>query len=504
MRSLRLTRRTLLGALGSGLAALGTGCKYPGLPNTSGSRLYPARPSLLPGDTLTLHVSTPAPRFRIDFYRQGATSELSCQSAWLGETEGSDSGSSADAAELPRPRPDRDFGYTPYTFPLPDVLVPGVYIASLIEGDEDGVPLAVPSPAALAGKSQALFVVRTPPDRARSILYKLPLATYQAYNFTGGGSLYQVARHPSGKPFFDLQQPATPDSPAGTRVTLLRPGGGAGGDTWHQEFDVYDPSSPRNTFAHWDAAFIAWLERNGYAVDYCMDLDVHQDARMLAPYRLLVSAGHDEYWSEEQRSHTEQYLANGGNLAFFSGNTCWWRIHYVDLDTALVCNKHGKPGPDQWYVTRPEDSLIGVSYRNAGSWWRSRRTTLGYTVQHSDHWVYAGTELRDGDVFGFDEEQPLIGYECDGVPFVRDASGVAVLSDDATASGTPANFLILGVAELGREWPTRLGAGATLGTFSMPGGGTVFNAATTDWVKLLERDDRIAQITRNVLDRLGS
>jgi hypothetical protein len=457
----------------------------------------------LPGDTLRLHVSTPAAQFRIDFHRQGATSELLYQSAWCASAESSAAQSSGTEPSPERPRPDRDFGYTPYDFPLPDALVPGVYLASLVEGDANGLPLAVPSPAALAGKSRALFVIRTPADRARAILYKLPLATYQAYNFTGGGSLYQVARHPSGKPFFDLQQPATADSAGGTRVTLLRPGGGAGADTWHQEYDPYDPSSPRNTFAHWDAPFIAWLERNGYAVDYCMDLDVHQDPELLTPYRLVLSAGHDEYWSEEQRGHTEQYLANGGNLAFFTGNTCWWRVHYVDLDTALVCDKRGKPAVDQWYVTRPEDSLIGVSYRNAGSWWRSRRTTLGYTVQHAEHWVYAGTGLSDGDVFGFHEDQPLIGYECDGVPFVRDPSGLAVLSDGAAASGTPSDFLILGVAELGREWPTRLGAAATLGTFSTPGGGTVFNAATTDWVKLLDRDAALTQITHNVLDRLG-
>jgi hypothetical protein len=475
-------------ALASGVAACGD---YPGLPHTPGSRLYPARPSVYPGQVLSLHVSSAAPEFRVDFYRQGLTSELLLQSDWQ------------PGIQVPMGRPDQAFDYPAYDIPLPDSLPPGVYVARLVEGD-GGAPRAVQSPAVQAGKAEALFVVRTPAQSGRSILYKLPLATYHAYNFTGGGSLYHVAKHPrSGEPFFDLRQrPDGSGAPVGTKVTLLRPGGGAGGDCWHQEFDAYDPSSPRNTFAHWDAPFIAWLEQNGYSLDYCVDLDVHREPDLLASYRLLLCAGHDEYWSEQQRAHTEQYLASGGNVGFFGGNTCWWRVHYDDDDTALVCDKRGRrSSPDQWYRVRPEDTLTGVSYRHGGSWWRSRRSALGYTVQHADHWVYEGTQLSDGDVFGQDQAQPLIGYECDGAPFTRAADGTATATSDPGV-GTPAGFLILGVAELGNEWPTKLGQGATMGAFSVPGGGTVFNAATIDWVKLLDRDAAVAQITRNVLDRL--
>ena len=40
--------------------------------------------------------------------------------------------------------------------------------------------------------------------------------------------------------------------------------------------DAYDPSSPRQTFAHWDAPFIAWMEENRIEGDYCTDLDLHE------------------------------------------------------------------------------------------------------------------------------------------------------------------------------------------------------------------------------------
>ncbi|MDB4989156.1 MAG: hypothetical protein JWN04_4334, partial [Myxococcaceae bacterium] len=450
MTSTRLSRRALLKVVGLSLAGSTLACgdgDYQDIPNVHGSRLYPTQSSLLAGETLTLHVSTPAPQFRIDFFRQGASSELIFQSDWRA------------GAEAQPGRPDLAFDFPPFEFAVPASAPPGVYIAKLVEG-EGGAPASMPSPAARAGKAQTLFVVRTPPGSANAILYKLPLATYQAYNFTGGGSLYHTAKDHTGRPRFDLTQEPDPmmNRPGGSKVTLLRPGNGTGGDAWHQESDPYDGSSARNTFEHWDAPFIAWLEREGYRVDYCVDLDVHRDASILAPYRLLICAGHDEYWSEEQRDHTEAFVAAGGNIGFFTGNTCWWRVHYADGDTAMVCDKGGGR-PDQWCKSRPENSLTGVSYRNAGSWWQSKRTVLGYTVQHADHWVYANTGVVAGSIIGEDPDQPLVGYECDGAPFQRDADGLAIPAGGPD-SDTPEGFLFLGVAELSRAWPTRLGQGA--------------------------------------------
>ena len=44
---------------------------------------YPAQPSVIPGETLTFHVSTDAPQFRVDFYRQGQTLVFKQSSGWL-------------------------------------------------------------------------------------------------------------------------------------------------------------------------------------------------------------------------------------------------------------------------------------------------------------------------------------------------------------------------------------------------------------------------------------
>jgi hypothetical protein len=42
-----------------------------------------------------------------------------------------------------------------------------------------------------------------------------------------------------------------------------------------------------------------------------------------------------------------------------------------------------------------------------------------------------------------------------------------------------------------------------MGIYTSAGGGTVFNAATTDWPRLLSRSRAVERISRNVLDRLS-
>jgi hypothetical protein len=216
---------------------------------------------------------------------------------------------------------------------------------------------------------------------------------------------------------------------------------------------------------------------------------------------LVICAGHDEYWSEQQRAAHEEFVKGGGNIAFFTGNTCWWRIHYIRNNTAIVCDKRGGPALDQWYRIDPENKIIGVSYRHGGSCWQHKRKPLGYTVEVAEHWVFAGTGMKQGDKFGDGEDVSVVGVEVDGCPWTR-INGVAVPRDHAKY-GTPDNFQILATAEIPAEWPTHYGQGATLGVFSLPGGGTVFNCSTTDWNRCIHLDARVEKITRNVLDKLS-
>src|SRR5262249_32392307 len=226
-------------------------------------------------------------------------------------------------------------------------------------------------------------------------------------------------------------------------------------------------------------------------------------------YRLLLSAGHDEYWSEQMRRYVEAFVENGGNVAFFSGNTCWWRVHFVEGSAAFVCDKTKLAGDDQkrdqWFGFDPENRLTGVSHRNGGGQWWSKREAVGYKVQHANHWIFEGTGLRDGDIFGGDHA--WAGYEGDGASIADqpDERGFAVRRHD---DSTPKTFVILGTGRLGPEWaqdPEDFPGGrtATMGIYA--NNGVVFTAATTDWPRVVAQGERhVEKITENVLRRLGS
>jgi len=440
-------------------------------------RGYPNPPSVLQGEVLRLHIASETRlHFQIWFYRQGQSLVLKARTEAM----------VADARPLGAP--DRDWNWPIYEYPIPRDWESGAYIARFVPLKQEDIR----DPADLGHlEAAALFVVKNRVANVK-ILYKLPLLTYHAYNELGNpcGSLYTGAYN---------------------KLTLHRPGGGVGGRPWDHCFpDVYDWSSPRQTFWHWDARFIGWLERARFAVDYCTDLDIHKNlGNFLAGYRLLLSVGHDEYWSEAMRHNVEAFVENGGNVAFFSGNTCWWRVHVVEGNSAFVCDKTKLDGDDQnrdqWFNFDPENRLTGVSHRNGGGQWWDEREPIGYTVQHAEHWIFEGTGLRDGDTFG--AKHALIGYECDGASISDrpDERGFAIPRHD---DGTPENFIILGIGRLCPEWaqdPEGFPGGrtATMGIYA--NNGVVFTAATTDWPRVVaEREPHTEKITENVLCRLGS
>lgn len=458
---------------------------------------YPEHPTVTAGEPLVLRASTDAESFRVQLHRVGASVVPMGCSEWLGghlapphlpwQDWGQD-GEGLDGEVVP--------GWARYEIPIPSDWRPGIYLADFVERGQEG---RNDEPASIDGRSgKALFVVRSPRPTATT-LYKVPLFTYHAYNRVtpdgydratrrGGWSLYSIP------PAADLPVAVPPS------MSLRRPGGATGGtpsDTFN--FDPFDPT-PRQTFIHWDVHVVAWLERNGYPVDYCTDLDVHDDhdGSLLAGRRLLVSAGHDEYWTDAAREHVTRFRRGGGNVAFLGGNTCWYRITFDDDVSFRRAGEWSDPsGSDD-----PENSLTGVSYRNGGERdFDDHPIPVGYQVQHADHWVYEGTGLRDGSSFGDGRREYLVGYECDGAHFDR-----AVLERGGTVEpsgddGTPPGFTILGVGDTSRSGWGLGNRAATTGTYT--DGGTVFTAATTDWPRLLGAGHpAVDRITHNVVDRL--
>jgi hypothetical protein len=212
------------------------------------------------------------------------------------------------------------------------------------------------------------------------------------------------------------------------------------------------------------------------------------------------------------RDHVEGFIRGGGNVAFFSGNTCWRQVRLTEDGTVLECNK--KNGAAYWWsgVGRPENSLTGVSSRNAGAWWGGPREALGFTVQHCDSWVFEGTKLKNGQVIGKDEH--LVGFECDGAALAETPSARKLVLPNYK-DGTPRSFCVLGWAILSKlgdgddGWSKEsrendsLVRASTMGIYT--NNGSVFTASTTDWARVLTKgeDHHVPQITHNILKTLS-
>jgi hypothetical protein len=344
-----------------------------------------------------------------------------------------------------------------------------------------------PGTTKLLSKPAFVIVRSAKPGQTSKMLLQLSTNTYNAYTNWGGYSLY--AYH--GR--FGIQ---------GRRVSFHRP--------------------QMSQFYQWEARFVDWAETHGYTLDYGANDDLEKPG-FLDPYKLVLSVGHDEYWSKGMRDQLEAFIGKGGNVAFFSGNTCCWQVRPELNGKELVCWKQ-MAAFDPVYATsdhttlsslwshhlvkNPENRLTGVGFL-----WGGYRKSHGqfmndkaeYTVHRPDHWLFEKTNLKAGSTFG--DKDTIVGYECDGCELeMKDGLPVPTGKD-----GTPKDFTILATCptrwhpddcEWYEKWQKGRIGQAVLGSYTR--NGTVVTAGSTDWSHgLAGKDPIVEQITRNVLDRLG-
>jgi hypothetical protein len=392
-------------------------------------------------------------------------------------------------------------------------------------------------------RADAFFVVR-PKHEMSPILLVLSTATYNAYNDWGGPSLYTGGtrvsfERPLARGFLTKPEPAARKAQAFSDREAL------GYFAWAEEKGL-SPWSGGSGWWTWERPFIAWAEREGFAIDVAVSQDLEQHPEVLDGHRLFLSVGHDEYWSWGMRDTVEGFLAAGGNAAFFSGNTCWWQVRFEDQGMTSFKYRAGEDPvlgtPDRRFLTgawadrrigRPEHALTGLSFSRGGY---SRyglgvpRASGAYTVWRPDHWAFEGTELRYGDSLGLADA--IVGYEVDGcelsmvdglpVPTHLDAAPdtldvlatapAKLWSQDEQPSRyahEPGELEHVAMALFGEGWKDQIHRIANnhsvVGCFEVPNGGTVFNAGCTDWTYGIEGGDAdIELITRNVLERLSA
>lgn len=485
---------------------------------------YTGALSYRPGDTLTLHAMSNAPRIAVEISRDGPTPHM----VWQGEIEGGYAETPADCSVTGCAWPER------LRLPIPDDWRSGVYT----------IRLTVPG-----HESEHMFVLRAAAPTARIALV-LATGTWCAYNDWGGSNHYQGMTGPKGDEF-------------AAHVSLLRP--------WARGFVRWPEGAPRIPHAspllakprypHMDYArargiskkyassgwaaferpFAHWCEGQGIALDYLTQHDLHADPTALDGYPRALIVGHDEYWTWEMRDHLDGWLDRGGQLARFAGNFFWQTRLSDDLLTQTCFKSRAgaeDPTPDPTRLTsywdhpqvrRPAVATMGLtgSMGVYAGWSRcAAHGTGGFVVYRPDHWSLTDTGLGYGDVLG--RESTIFGYEVDGIdytmthglPFAAEGTGlqgdltIVALSPATTlshSSGPHDRDQFIGTADAEEVALTVYGAltPETLGRASRGNGciaeyrrgrGAVLNAGSCEWVAgLIRRDATVERVTRRIL-----
>ncbi len=440
---------------------------------------YAGRASYAPGEDLTLHVSSGGAAYSVEIARWGAKRDV----VWKSDpTDGKEQPVPEDASSMGCKWP------VSVRLAIPADWKTGYYHVTLRTRDGGG---KYTQRGVRSAEASCFFVLRSAkPGGGSKVLLQLSTNTYNAYNNWGGFSLYAYNGRGGNQ---------------GHRVSYERP--------------------PASQFATWEQPFVDWAERNGIELEYCANPDLEFHPQLLAAYRLVLSVGHDEYWSAPMRDHLEKFIGDGGNVAFFSGNTCCWQVRSEESGQALACWKqnfhsdpvYGSRGSQAtlsslWshhLVQRPENQLTGVGFLWGGyhlSHGQLMEGSGAFDVVRPDHWIFEGTGLKAKEPFG--GKDTIVGYECDGCELAwKDGVPSPTFRD-----GTPRSFEILAIApaqwhpddcQWYDQWENGRKGHAVLGIYTR--GGTVFTCGSTDWAHGLRgHDAHVERITRNILDRLST
>ncbi len=417
---------------------------------------YASAVSVAQGEIIDFYISTDIATYDINVYREGASRQLMTTISDLTGAFYDCAGGYETGCGWP----------VAHSLTVPPSWPSGVY--------------TVDFPTSVGTRSLIFWVREDQPGSTSDLLFLSSVLTYQAYNPFGGKSLYDFN---------------STDEKQSYKVSFDRPYGKPGlGD-----------------FAMWEEYFVRWAEAEGYSMEYATTYDIMFMPDLLNNYEVVIIAGHSEYWSWDMRQRIKAFVNDGGRFINLSGNTMWWQTRLEDAGRTLVVYRDYRKDP----ATEPEaetdynwdhpiydaeNTIIGASFRHGGyvntsGYYDYNNGYGGYWINKADHWVFAGTTLSNGDIFGRTGSSftAIVGSEVDGTLFNCALDGQMITGPLGT-DGTPDNFAILGASPASDGF-------SVMGIYTTPGGGAVFSANTLRWARGLAVDNDVATVTRNILDR---
>jgi len=281
---------------------------------------------------------------------------------------------------------------------------------------------------------------------------------------------------------------------------------------------LYKPDNARSTVASyarstWGAVdytsgFLRWACDQPYDMRYITDPDL-DDYTEIHDTRVIIIAGHSEYWTREARVNIDKFIASGKNVLILSGNTMYFQVRYNLAKDLMICYKDKKLDPlgNTIYSTvfwatpqlqYPVINSIGADFDYGGYGTKLQNGFNGYKIVNEKSPLFEGTGLKKGEIINL----PTLEY--DGAPVIKmihpGSSEIPVIDNSKL------NFYKIEL--LGYDFAINWGKKG-LGTFIVfkktVNSGTVVNVASTNWCAAngIEGKDRakIVQITKNMIEK---
>jgi hypothetical protein len=230
---------------------------------------------------------------------------------------------------------------------------------------------------------------------------------------------------------------------------------------------------------------LGWMEREGFDYDYYAETQLHDGTLELDAYRVLIISTHPEYWSREMYFGVKAWVnERGGKLLYLGGNGLNCEVELVEPSAVIYQNGNCRDLVRDGYESRfhkrveSEANLLGVVFTDTGV-----MTSAPYRVTNASHWLFEGTGLRDGDLFG----EASLHRRCPG--------GASGHETDKISRSSPS-----GVTFVAKGTNIDDG-GAELVHYETATGGAVFSAGSITWPSSILVDGHVSRITGNVLRR---
>ena len=272
-----------------------------------------------------------------------------------------------------------------------------------------------------------------------------------------------------------------------------------------------------------DTDIHAFLLQTEVGHDIVSDEDLHNDGySALAPYRVIVTGSHPEYWSTAMLDALDQWQRGGGRLMYLGGNGFYWRVSFSDSWPGAIELRRAEDGVRNWQTGDGENyHAWGGEY--GGLWRRNGRAPnqlvgIGFAAQGFEKATFYRV---DPDVYdsraswilnGIDDELigtsglggGAAGQEVDRYDEKLGSPGHAVIVATATDFG-PDMLRTKEEFEGTVAFPTPDPfVRADIVFYETPAGGAVFSVGSISWFGALARngyDNDISKMTRNVLER---